>query len=629
MSTMDQGTSNRQGSRLSSSGMSRLRRHGLRRKSTFWVGVAVLVVLVSLCAAGGLIAYQVSTVRVQLEKSIDLVPELRSEVEDGDYDAAEETFSSIAEYSAAARSTTTGPLWTFASSIPLAGPNFSAVREGAISLDEIMTGAVTPLLRARDSFDWQALSPRNGHIDIAQMADVSPSIRAASNVVRLSHDRLALINVSALLPQVADPIRSASEQLHGISAALSTASSAAELLPPMLGSDGARNYLVLVENSAEVRATGGIPGALAIVNVSNGQISLGEQSSASTLGAFKPPIEVDSQQTDLFTARIGTQMQNVNLTPDFPTAASTAKRMWEERHPGHIVDGVLSLDPVALSYLLAATGPVKLTDPQILALIKDTSLPTSLTAQNVVPTLLSGVYREIEDPVAQDVYFASVAGSVFATFAEGNGDSGLLLNALATSSKEHRIHVWSSLPQEQKTLESTALGGSVAGPQGDGATFGAYFNDGTGAKMDYYASRTVQLLQTCKDGVFNGYTVRTTVTNNAPLDAALSLPPYVTGGGVFGVEPGRIRTNHVVYGPSQSFVEAASINGEAVAVGSGKHGQRPVGIVTLEVGPGETAILDVQFSRVVQESAPRLVVTPMISPLEVVALPTISDTSCK
>nr|WP_231712939.1 DUF4012 domain-containing protein [Arthrobacter sp. zg-Y820] len=395
----------------------------------------------------------------------------------------------------------------------------------------------------------------------------------------------------------------------------------------MLGASGPRNYLLLVQNSAEVRATGGIPGALATLRTENGRISLSEQSSAVALGSFSPSLDVDLEQEKLYTARLGTQMQNVNLTPDFPTAAATAKTMWEQRHQGQVIDGVLALDPVVLAHLLESTGPVALSDPSVLQLVKGTSLPTSLSGQNVIPTLLSDVYREIVDPVEQDAYFAAVAGSVFDAFSDGQGDGDQLLKALTRSVQEHRLYLWSSHTDEQKIVASTPLAGSVMGAEGGGATFGVYFNDATGAKMDYYATRTVRLLEACESGDYSRYTARVNIANNAPKDAASILPDYVTGGGTYGVEPGRIQTNYVVYGPAQSFVETATVNGQTVPVGSGKHGQRPVGTVSLELAPGETAELDVVFSRVIQDSEPRLQVTPGLEPLENVVLPPLS-TGC-
>lgn len=592
------------------------RRRVLRRISWVLVGFAVVASVI-----GAVLAYQVLSVRAQLEHTMDLVPQLRAELEDGDHQAAELTFATMREETAAARSTTTAAIWKGASFIPVYGVNFSAVHEVAVSADDVAVHAAAPLLERYASLSLQALSPVEGLIDFGELQSAAPSISIAANTVRLSHERMASIDVSRLLPELARPVGAATEELKQLTAILDTASSSAQLLPALLGANEPRDYLVLVQNSSEARATGGIPGALAILHTDDGRISLGEQSSAVAMGAFRPPMSVDPEQLALFTGRLGTQMQNVNLTPHFPTAAQSAKQMWEERHPGQNIDGVLALDPVVLSYLLEATGPVKLIDSHVLNLIRDTELPSSLTKDNVVPTLLSDVYREIENPEAQDAYFAAVAARVFMAFTDGQADGRKLVSALGESTDENRLYLWASRANEQDIIASTPLHGSVTGPDTGGAGFGVYFNDGTGAKMDYYAHRTIQLLRKCQMGGYGEYTVRITVTNKAPEDAATALPAYVTGNGAFGVGPGRIRTNYVVYGPSQAFVETATVDGQPVPVSSGKHANRPVGTVALELGPGETATLDVIFSSVVQKSEPSLRVTPSIQSGEEVMLP--------
>lgn len=606
------------------------RKHPRRRRRTFYrVAIPILVLFGLTGAAVGMLTHQISTVRADLEKVITLVPALRTDLGAGNYDSANQTFARMQESTVSARTTATGPLWKAAAVVPIIGANFSAVAEVAVSADDVASRAVAPLLNQYSSLNWETLSPTNGRIDVAQLRAAAPSISTAANTVRLSHDRLASIDLSRLLPEVADPIRSATAQLHSASTTLGSASSAADLLPEMLGADGERNYLLLVQNSAEARATGGIPGALAMLTTNDGRISLSHQSSAGAIEAFRPALEVDQEQERLYTKRLGTQMQNVNLTPHFPTAAETAKKMWEERHPGKTVDGVLALDPVVLAHLLEATGPVDLADPAVVGAIEGTSLPASLTKDNVVPTLLSDVYREIAEPAAQDAYFAAVAASVFSAFTDGQGNSSQLIKALTSSVQEHRIYLWSSDQDEQNIISSTTLAGSVTGPDAGGASFGVYFNDGTGAKMDYYASRTVQLVQTCDSEGYGRYTVQLKVGNTAPQDAASSLPAYVTGAGVFGVEPGHFRTNYVVYGPAQALVESAQINGSPVPFGAGKHGQRPVGTVTLELAPGETAVIDLEFSRVVQDSEPKLQVTPSVQAVRDVVLPAKTSESCE
>ena len=172
---------------------------------------------------------------------------------------------------------------------------------------------------------------------------------------------------TSLLPQVSEPLVRAREQLREVTSALDAAADAAQLAPGMLGADGQRNYLLMIQNNAEVRASGGIPGALAILTLDNGKLTLGVQSSASEIGQMSPPLPVDAEQEQIYSSRLGEYMHDVNLTPDFPTAASTAQAIWEKK-TGQRVDGVISLDPVALGYILKATGPVQITDPALLGL---------------------------------------------------------------------------------------------------------------------------------------------------------------------------------------------------------------------------------------------------------------------
>ncbi|WRH26390.1 DUF4012 domain-containing protein [Arthrobacter sp. JZ12] len=398
----------------------------------------------------------------------------------------------------------------------------------------------------------------------------------------------------------------------------------------MLGSTESQQYLLLIQNNAELRATGGIPGALAVVTADDGKLEMSAQGSATTLGRFDPSITVDPDQIAIYSGRMGAFMQSVNLTPDFPTAASTAAEMWEQRNPGSGLDGVVALDPIALSHLLRVTGPVELRfdDPALGRSTAQAGLPSSLTADNVVPTLLSDVYAAIESPKLQDEYFAAVAAEVFDSITRG-GDEGLgLLKALAQSAEEGRLYVWAANPKQQDVLAKAKVAGNVTGVGTGGATFGAYFNDGTGGKMDYYMRRTVQLHRTCAPQGYFNYTLIATLTNTAPLNAAKTIPPYVTGGGAFGVPAGTVQTNFMGYGPDQAHLQTARIDGVTSPLGSYRHGDRPVGVLTTTLAPGETATVELDFTAVVQQSEPSLDVTPTIQPLSEVILPVEGQKKC-
>lgn len=338
------------------------------------------------------------------------------------------------------------------------------------------------------------------------------------------------------------------------------------------------------------------------------------------MGPFSPVMNVDPEQSAIYSARLGKFMQDVNLTPDFPTASETALAMWKTR-TGQQLDGVLSIDPIALSYLLEATGPVKLSDSSLHQLAGE-GLPTELTAKNVVPTLLSDVYKKIAEPDLQDAYFAGVAQEVFSKLSSGGSDTKRLVAGLAQGAKESRILLSSSKAVEESVISQYPLGGAVTGTSIAPSQFGVYFNDGTGAKMDYYVKRTVQLVKECSADGYAQVKVRVTSINTAPKDSAASLPPYVTGNGKYGVSPGSVQTNITAYGPVQSNMESAAVGGTKTSFASHRHSGRPVGALTIRLAPGQSNTVEFTFDKIVQQAAPQISVTPTVQPQKDVVLTT-------
>jgi hypothetical protein len=451
-----------------------------------------------------------------------------------------------------------------AGAMPWFGANFQATSEIATSADDVARLGAAPLVGIFKTLDWKSLLPTGQGLDLKPLAAAQPKLASAAQAVRQSSDRLNGINADTLMPQISTPLIHAREQLSSLRDGLDSAADAASVLPAMMGDQSSRRYLLLIQNNAESRATGGIPGALAVLNVDKGKLSLDSQTSASAMGAFNPVVTVDPEQSRIYSARLGKFMQDVNLTPDFPTAAQTAQTMWKTE-TGEQLDGVLSIDPVALSYILEATGPVRVNDPHLQE-VSQGNLPTELTSKNVVSTLLSDVYSKISEPELQDVYFAGVAQEVFTKLSTGSGDTKKLIDGLTRGASEGRVLLWSSNKEEEAVISEYPLGGSITGTGISPAQFGVYFNDGTGAKMDFHVKRTVQLIEQCPANGYSEVKVRITSTNTAPKDAATSLPEYVTGGGAFGVPAGSVQTNIIAYGPVQSNVETAFVAARKLAL---------------------------------------------------------------
>lgn len=598
----------------------RSRRRPWRRRLLTCVAFSAALALTMVAIAGWL-GYKGSNISADLKYAAQLMPQLKTDVLRNDAASAARTLEELESRTARARTAASDPLWSIAGALPWVGANFRAVSEVAISADDVTQLAAAPLVSVLRTLDWKTLLPSGEGADMEPLIAAEPKLSSAAHAIRQSADRLNAIDVDSLLPQVATPLLQAREQLSGVRDGLDAAADAGSLAPAMLGAGGPRNYLLMIQNNAEVRASGGIPGALAVLTFDDGQLSLGRQSAAGTLGAAAPPIAVDPEQQTIYSARMGTYMQDVNLTPDFPTAAATAQALWEKK-TGQRVNGVISVDPVALSYLLKATGPVEISDPELLRLADD-ALPMQLSAQNVVRTLLSDVYAKIPEPRTQDTYFSGVAEEIFTALSTGQGDAKGLIDGIARATAERRILVWSGIPDEQALLVKHPLGGAISGPSISPAHFGVYFNDGTGAKMDFYVKRTVQLIKECTKDGYSQVTVRVTSSNTAPKDAARSLPKYVTGAGAFGVPAGTVQTNIIAYGPAQANVETATVNGNKSGFAAHRHDNRPVGALTLSLSPGETTTVDFTFGKIVQETEPTLTTTPTVQALTDVIRPTV------
>ena len=603
--------------------------HGRRSKLTnmpfMRLGLLVATLVVLLGAGGVSLALDARSVKTELDAAAALVPQLKDEILGSDSEAAAATMVKLQEHTSSARQRAEGPLWTLSSGLPWVGPNLSAVAEVARSADDVATLGLAPLVEIYDTLNWDSLLPSGSGANLDPINVAAPRVASSAHAVQASAERLEAINTSQLIPQVAAPLAAANTELKQAVGALNSAADAAAIAPNMLGIDGRRSYLLMIQNNAESRASGGIPGALAVLTVDNGKLSLGAQSSAVDLGAMSPSLPVDPQQEQIYSTRLGKYMQDVNLTPDFPTAAATAQEMWAKK-TGQSVDGVISIDPVVLSYILQSTGPVALSGPELEA-AKAAGLPMELTGSNVVSTLLSDVYAKIKQPKLQDVYFAGVAKEVFSALSGGKGEAKGLMTGLGRATDEGRVLLWSASPAEQSVISKYRLSGSIGGSSISPAEYGVYFNDGTGGKMDFYTKRSVQLVRECPAGGYEQTSVRVTSTNTAPADAATSLPAYVTGAGLFGVPRGTVQTNIVVYGPVQAHVESASVDGQKTPFAPYLHANRPVGVVAQQLAPGESKTVEFTFGNIVQHTEPKVVVTPTVQHVKDVILPT-ENASC-
>ncbi|ROP74744.1 DUF4012 domain-containing protein [Curtobacterium sp. PhB115] len=557
------------------------RRQRSRPRYVLW-GVLALIVLVILAVAWvgvrGLLAKR------DLEASVSHVDTLKSQLTKGDTKGAQRTAKELEDSAAGARALTGDPVWALFERTPFIGENLAAVRQVSVIVDDVASNAVRPVAGVLGDVDVDAFKPQDGKIDLQPLMTAQPAVARATTALSEATRAADGIDTTDTVSAVTDAVRQLRTSLASVSEQAAVANKAVSLVPPMLGDDGARQYLVLFQNNAELRAGGGIPGAVALLTVEDGAIHLESQAAGSSFGPYEDPVlPLGTDTTGLYGSITGKYMQDVTLTPRFDTSAKLARQMWKQEH-GQQVDGVLSIDPVTLGYILKATGPVTL------------ATGDELTSDNAVQFLLSDAYAKYPDPAVQDAFFASAASAVFTKVSEGGFDPKEFIAALTTGVDEGRVKLWSADKGEQAELAGTAIAGELPKNDDSSQQFGVYLNDATGAKMDYYLEKTVSIgSEVCRKDGRPTWTVEVTLKSSAPADAATSLPEYVTGGGIYGVSPGAVRTNVAIYAPSSGVYVASSQDGKTASPQTAMDGKHPVAQFQALLSPGKSTTIRVQY----------------------------------
>ncbi|MEO8776579.1 MAG: DUF4012 domain-containing protein, partial [Candidatus Nanopelagicales bacterium] len=509
----------------------------------------------------------------------------------------------VQDAAAQAHGHTEGPLWWLAAKVPFVGPNFAAIGTVSEVIDELATRALPSLVDVAGVVGHKGLIVSGGRIDVARLQAAAPLVASADAELITAQQQLSTIDVAALNSHVSTPILDLEAKLDDIAGTTAAIRRALTLLPAMLGADGPRTYLVMLQNNAEVRATGGLPGSWVEMQVSDGAVKILDIRPSAPVTGDDPILPLTVAEQALYGDQLVIYPQDTNFTPDFPRTAQLSQAFWK-RETGRQVDGVFSLDTVALSHILAATGPVTLPDG------------TKITASNAVSYLLSDVYAKFAgDPQAHHAYFAEVSRAVFAAIATGQVSSSGMLDALAASENEGRLYAWSAHPQEQSLLTETGLSGALVGHVGDAPVVGVFLNDSSGAKMSYYLRTAVRLNgQKCLPDGQQAFTVTVTLTSTAPQDAATSLPQYVTGGGQY-IRAGDVATGILVFSPSGGKIDKATVGDQGSAfVQQVQQGDHWAVTGSTELAPGQSITMTVQMhSGEGQPGVPLLRKTPGIA----------------
>lgn len=529
---------------------------GVRRRRRRWVWLVVVLCLLAILAGSAFVAKNLydraMSVRGHLEEAMSEVSAVQQAILAGDAASASQASGDLSAATGAAVAESRGRVWGLAESVPFVGDNFRAVRVVAETTNALATDVVAPA----SAVNLNAFRPVGGRIDLEAVAALAPLLDTIDQGLAKSASALSRLDTTGLLPEVEAGVTQLSDAVHRIQPLIAPARDIVAILPNALGASGPREYLLMFQGNSEARSLGGNPAVFLTIRTENGAIAIsGEAQSRDFLQNRRFPIvPLPDDEVALYGDNVGRFTPDLTMVPDYPEAVRIAEGWWMEYFDEDF-DAVISLDPVALSYLLQATGPVALPDGQ------------SLTSDNAVPLLLNEVYFQY-DPDEQNVFFGAAAVGIFSKITAGQFAPDKFVTALDRAANEGRL-LYSTLdPQEAELIAGSRMAGVMPADSDDASVIGVYVNDNTGSKKSYYLDMSIQTCMTAE-----AITGDVTLTSNLTADEAARLPEHILG---VNFPAGQISSYVVIYGPQGSTLQSLTLDGQPVtAVSAGQHLGRP------------------------------------------------------
>ncbi|AGB21359.1 hypothetical protein Mycsm_00932 [Mycobacterium sp. JS623] len=511
-----------------------------------------------------------------------------------------------------ARDSTHSLPWNVASFVPWLGGPFKTGQQ----ISDVVLGLTADVLQPSAQVA-AAISPdrllKGGSVDVRALRDSAPKldqISAAAN--HLDADAEA-ISRPTYLSSVRDARTQLQAQTAELSKLLKDTALAGHLVPSMMGADGPRTYFMGFQTNAEARGTGGLLGGYGILRFDHGTPKVENLGANSELDKRFTPFDLGPDYNTLYaTGNPTTDSRNSNLSSHFPYAAQIWKSMWMQQS-GMNVDGVIAIDPVALSYILGAIGSITMPDG------------VSVTKDNVVELTESDVYfRFPTDQIARKQYLQDVAGEVVKKMTGPIESPRQLLDALGKAVSEGRIAVWSSSPAEQQLLEKTPLAHII--PDDPAPYVGLVVNNFGGNKLDYYLRRKIEYSADSCDGETRKTTVTVRLTNTAPEGP---LPDYVAGLGLppdlpIHVPSGTSISSVVLIATKNAKLDSAIVDGRRRPVFTGTERGHPVFEVQVSIPRGVTAEFRFLLTEPTAPGAPRIPIQPLVDNV----VPVVSAPEC-
>lgn len=242
-----------------------------------------------------------------------------------------------------------GDQFTSAENVLKAGENISAAGEDVAKAFAILSDL--HIASDINNSDGAKTSLTDGLV-VAHSA-----LRPALPRLELASLALSEVDVNSVPENYRDDIALAQEVIPQVEASVRQLLELSETMLVILGHEESKRYLVLFQNNAEIRPTGGFIGSFAVVDINQGRVSNIEIPYGGSYDLLYNNTYKVVSPTPLHFVNPHWQMHDANWWPHTPSSFQLVQKMYRKQG-GTSVDGVISLTPEIIEHMLEITGPI-------------------------------------------------------------------------------------------------------------------------------------------------------------------------------------------------------------------------------------------------------------------------------
>lgn len=231
----------------------------------------------------------------------------------------------------------------------------------------------------------------------------APIIARAKSQIDLAEIELSEIPKFGVLLQIKKYKSQVDENFPQLKSAVDGLYIASKTLPNLAGYPQEQIYFFMFQNNTELRATGGFFGTYGILRVKDGEIkqlktndpyNLDNRAKINVTPPWQLPTLANPQMKSWY-------LRDANWFPDFPTSAEKAIWFFHEEGGKENFNGVISITPTFIEYLLKITGPIKVE-----------GFPQEFTSENVVDLIQYQVEKRFVELGLREEYRKNIIGEL-------------------------------------------------------------------------------------------------------------------------------------------------------------------------------------------------------------------------